>query len=396
MSEQINSSLDEAIRIFEAAEANLSKLERLWERMYELTPGGIVFGDNIQYEELYRSYINILTHLPKINGWKPQTEPRNLNSIAQSRLDALEIDEISAKISVEEWIQEPGHELREYRFRFNHKRKQLIRDSVSTIFNEINVILSGIQSIYREDCSYLVQTDEWIQLHTKVKEVDTLLGSSVVRPQSWSDLLRTISFNSVGDLRKIIHDWPMLKDSLMQSLFDENDPIPINIEDLSDIIAQKPKGTVITKLNWNKLNPDNFERLIYSLISFEEGYENAEWLMHTNAPDRGRDLSVMRVFKDGLSGVTRRRVLIQCKHYLTKSVNPADIALLKDQIKLWEPPRIDDVVIATSGRFTADAVALIERHNQSDSALKIEMWPESHLENLLARRPALIAEFQLR
>lgn len=97
-----------------------------------------------------------------------------------------------------------------------------------------------------------------------------------------------------------------------------------------------------------------------------------------------------------MSGVLRRRVLIQCKHYLTKSITPTDVALLKEQIKLWEPPRIDVVVIATSGRFTADAVASIERHNQSDSALAIEMWPESHLESLLAKRPAIIAEFQLR
>jgi hypothetical protein len=53
-------------------------------------------------------------------------------------------------------------------------------------------------------------------------------------------------------------------------------------------------------------------------------------------------------------------------------------------------------IIATSGRFTSDAVAIIEKHNLSDSALRIEMWPESHLERLLASRPAIIAEFSLR
>ena len=63
---------------------------------------------------------------------------------------------------------------------------------------------------------------------------------------------------------------------------------------------------------------------------------------------------------------------------------------------LWEPPRVDVLVIATSGRFTTDAVAGIERHRQSDHALRIEMWAESPLEMLLAARPALIAEFGLR
>ncbi len=116
----------------------------------------------------------------------------------------------------------------------------------------------------------------------------------------------------------------------------------------------------------------------------------------TNAPDRGRDLSVYRVHVDGLGGTIRQRVIIQCKNWLAKSVGAPEIAILREQTKMWEPPRVDVYVIATSGRFTSDAVALIEKHNNSNSALRIEMWPESHLERLLASRPAIISEFSLR
>lgn len=118
--------------------------------------------------------------------------------------------------------------------------------------------------------------------------------------------------------------------------------------------------------------------------------------MQTQAPDRGRDLSVTRVFEDALAGTYRNRVIIQCKHWQSRSVAPKDIATLKEQIPLWEPPRVDTCIIATSGRFTADAVAAIEKHNLSNNALRIEMFPESHLERLLASRPTLIAEFNLR
>ena len=118
--------------------------------------------------------------------------------------------------------------------------------------------------------------------------------------------------------------------------------------------------------------------------------------MKTNAPDRGRDLSVYRVHIDTLGGTIRQRVIIQCKHWLSKSVGSSEIAVLREQMKLWEPPRVDVHVIATSGRFTSDSVALIEKQNHSDSALRIEMWAESHLERLLASRPAIIAEFSLR
>ena len=107
-------------------------------------------------------------------------------------------------------------------------------------------------------------------------------------------------------------------------------------------------------------------------------------------------MSVNRVHHDSLTGTIRQRIIIQCKHWMTKSVSIDEIASLKEQVKLWEPPLVDNVIIATSGRFTTDAVDRIEKHNQSGQSPRIEMWPESHLEMLLARKPALIAEFHLR
>jgi hypothetical protein len=63
---------------------------------------------------------------------------------------------------------------------------------------------------------------------------------------------------------------------------------------------------------------------------------------------------------------------------------------------LWEPPQVDFLTVATSGRFTTDAIQFVEKCNQSDSRLEIELWPGSHLELLLGERPELIAEFNLR
>jgi len=58
---------------------------------------------------------------------------------------------------------------------------------------------------------------------------------------------------------------------------------------------------------------------------------------------------------------------------------------------LWEPPPVHGLVIATSGRFTTDAVDWIERHNNRDARPRIEMWAHTHLELLLARRPDIAA-----
>lgn len=113
-------------------------------------------------------------------------------------------------------------------------------------------------------------------------------------------------------------------------------------------------------------------------------------------PTGGRDLSASRVSRDPLSDVTRSRVIVQPKHWLEKSVNLPAVSSVKDQMTLWQSPRVDILIIATTGRFTTDAIAFIEEHNASDRAMRIEMWPESHLERLLAERPGLVAEFRLR
>jgi len=208
---------------------------------------------------------------------------------------------------------------------------------------------------------------------------------------------RHLRFAQAGDLYDIVRfDWPDVKSGLLKSLYGEDEPIPVDIADLGELVATKPKGSVATKLRWASLSEEDFERLIFQLISSEPGYVNAQWLTKTNAADRGRDLSVTRVHVDSLTGTVNSRVLIQCKHWLSKSIGPEDVSSLLSKLSTWEPPRIDVAIIASSGRFTSDAVSVVEKHNHSDRALRIEMWPESHLENLLAKRPALIGQFKLR
>jgi hypothetical protein len=65
-------------------------------------------------------------------------------------------------------------------------------------------------------------------------------------------------------------------------------------------------------------------------------------------------------------------------------------------ISFWEPPAIQSLIIATCGWFTVDAVTWIKKHNYDGKRPLIEMWPESHLELLLASRPHLVAKLNLR
>lgn len=117
--------------------------------------------------------------------------------------------------------------------------------------------------------------------------------------------------------------------------------------------------------------------------------------MKTRAPDRGRDLSAERMIRDDGGTIRVERVIIQAKHWTSKSIGPADITTALAALSLWEPPTIRALVVATSGRFTTDAVAVAEKHNADGKLPFIELWANSRLETLLSQRPDLIASYGL-
>jgi hypothetical protein len=390
-------TLDAGLRKFEATEANLEKLDKLWDQILSHIPGGPAFGSPPEYDHLCLAFRGILPALPAIDGFRVEDRLHDYDAVGQMRLDALEVGEIEAQISVEHAVEEQGKLLREYRFKLNSKRRELVRDRMVALIDEVDELLRGLGlGAKGKEINEYVSESGWPSLKEAITEIDTLLGSET-RPPRWGLLQRHLHFGMFGDLLDIQKfDWPAIKQGLQSALYGQHDPVPVDVTDLSDIVAARPTGPVTTKLNWAVLSDEDFERLMFVLISATPGYENPEWLQQTHAPDRGRDLSVMKVDSDLLAGVRRHRIIIQCKHWLSRSVSASDVSNTRSQMELWQPPRVDGLVIATTGRFTADAVSLAELHNQADRALHISMWPDSHLERLLAARPHLIAQFRLR
>jgi hypothetical protein len=191
-------------------------------------------------------------------------------------------------------------------------------------------------------------------------------------------------------------DWPSVRSDIEAAAFADTDPLPVPSIDLGHAAGGQLTGTATLALAWEKLDDNGFERLLFDLLRSIPEHQNVEWLMQTRAPDRGRDLSLERVLRDSTGGVRTERVIVQAKHWLKHSVGPGDVADTLASISLWQPPLIHVLVIATSGRFSADAVAYIEKHNAGGVAPLIEPWPDSRLETLLAQRPYLAAEHGLR
>ena len=190
-------------------------------------------------------------------------------------------------------------------------------------------------------------------------------------------------------------DWPSVKADIESGASAETDPLPVPAIDLGQAAADNPTGSVTTSLAWDHLDDDGFERLLYDLLRDVPEHENVQWMTKTRATDRGRDLSLDRMLKDGSGGVRSERVVVQAKHWLSKSVGPDDVQNTLARVQIFRP-KFRALLVITSGRFSIDAVAYAEQHNEIGMAPFIDLWPDSKLETLLALRPGMVAAYNLR
>jgi hypothetical protein len=378
------SDLEAVLSTFDKVEANLARLEEIRSK---LDHSG---GD--EYEVLRRSWHNLLPGLPAIDGFTVTAEPLGEDEITSLRVDAAELGEPHAFLDVERAIGAAADQLATYRSRFRRGRNRVTRDRALAVVAELDAMV-GPGGRFTADLS----TVDWDELDHAFRELRRLVMSSGSRRTRWRDFSRHLSFAQSGDLYDIINmDWPSVRADAEDELYDDDEPVLVDVDDLGQLVKARPTGPVSTRLPWEKLDADQFEGLIFELIRTAEGYENTNWLMQTNAPDKGRDVESYRVVEDSLIGTSRDRVIVQCKHWSSRSVSLQDLVTCVETVKLWEPPPVDIIVFATSGRFTQQAVEWVEKRRQERTRPAVEMWPESHIETLLARRPAVTTKFGLK
>lgn len=394
--DESRSDLAETLDQFDRVGANLAKLEKVWDAWRASTPESVVFGlDTPEVENLVRDFARILAELPAIDGFRVDAEPWSQDAIAQARLDAMELGEVEITLGVERDVEEPGRQIAEYRYRLDKSRRVLVRENIMDVTSRVDQLLR--HAVVSGGMGSWEGPDRWQELSELVSELDRLAGSMVPGVARWSDLRRHLRFAQPNDLGDIVTlDWPSVKEEVTHGLYDDREPVPVNVDDIGELARARPTGPVTTQLQWGILSDEDFERFLFELVRTAPGYENANWLMRTNAPDRGRDIEVYRAVADPLAGTRRYRVIVQCKHWPDSSVGRDDLIKCVESVRLWEPPRIDVLVIATTGRFSQDAVALAEKRNHDRDVPSVELWPDSHLETVLARRPSLAASFGLR
>lgn len=337
----------------------------------------------------------MLSGLPPIDGWTVTEQLPDIDEAGQSFIDYIEIGEPAFELMNQ--LEEPGNQLDEYQFRLAKARRRAIHERLNDLTSTISETLPRIVEGAARDSPDRLDDPKTTTIESSISEIERLLGDTTERGGRWGDLHRHMHFGQGHDWHDVTEmDWPSVRADIEAASLAESDPLPVPGVDLGFAASARPVGGASIGLTWSALDDDGFERLLFDLLRAFPRYQNVEWLMKTRAPDRGRDLSAERVIQDD-GGTTRtERVIVQAKHWTSKSVGPADITNTLGALSLWEPPPIRALVIATSGRFTSDAVAVAEKHNADGKLPFIELWPDSRLETLLSQRPDLIASSGIR
>lgn len=387
-------NLDEVLQVMDRAAANLARLEAVWERAQPMIPSGPTRGSSSEYDDLRRAWGELLTGLPPIDGWTVTEELPDADDAGQAFIDYADIGE--PPFALMNQLEEPGKQLDEYRFRLARARRRAVRERLEHLTSTINEALPHIVEAVPRDSLDRLDHPETETVEASLSEIERLLADTTERSGRWGDLHRHMHFGQGHDWHDIVEmDWPSVRADIEAAGLSESDPLPVPAVDLGAAASNRPSGAASIGLEWSALDDDGFERLLFDILRAFPSYHNVEWLMKTRAPDRGRDLSAERMIRDDGGTIRVERVIIQAKHWTSKSIGPADITTALAALSLWEPPTIRALVVATSGRFTTDAVAVAEKHNADGKLPFIELWANSRLETLLSQRPDLIASYGL-
>ncbi|MFF0554798.1 restriction endonuclease [Streptomyces sp. NPDC004266] len=387
--------LEELLAAMDRTTANLKKLEGVWERAQPLIPTGPQLGSNIEYDGLRAAWADLLPGLPLIDGWTISDPLPDIQEVGQAYLECFEAGVPTT--AVDDATDKPAVDLAAYRYRLDRARRRAARGRLEQLVATVDAALPIAVEGTKRDSLEQLTNDSTDRIDTAIREIARLLGEDAESIDRWWDLIRHMRFSQGHDWHDIAEfDWPAVRTGIQAQALGDSDPLPVPDIDLGQAASGDLTGAATLALPWDRLRDDGFERLLYDLLRAIPEHQNVEWLTQTRAPDRGRDLSLDRVLKDGSGGVRTERVIVQAKHWLSRSVNATAVMESVTAGKLWGPTLVRGLIIATSGRFTTDAVAWAEQHNSEGKAPHIDLWPNSRLKTLLAQRPHIAAAHGLK
>ncbi|MCV7254644.1 restriction endonuclease [Mycobacterium hackensackense] len=392
--------LSAALAAYDAVALNLDKLDRVWTRMEELVPVGPFLeagSDNdIAYTQLGEHWTEIANSLPAIHGWKLVVQIIDYAAIGQARLDYLDNDDPDGLRAFEVTVAAPRTEAHRYRHKLAAARRRLVRTRCEELVRTVDTLLVSVPVDLDQELPEAQAAPILMAIEQAVHELERLLGESLKGGPRQVDLHRHLHFAQPHDLHDIaVLDWPVFRPHLEQVLYDDDDPVFVDVEDLAQL-TNVGSSRVSATIHWDRIDADGFERLLARFLEQSGTYVRIRRLMNVNAADAGRDIEAYRRIVDGLVSERHERVIVQAKHRPAQGVSATEISdLVHGKLPLWEGEPIRCLIVATTGTFTQEAVRWVDDHNRAARRPDIELWSSNEIDALLRKWPAVVAEFGL-
>jgi hypothetical protein len=239
-----------------------------------MLPSGPQGGSTNEYDDLVRTWNDLLKGLPPIDGWTITDPIPGMDDIGMMYVGYLEIGE--PPVGVFDAKERPEKDLAEYHYRLNRARRRVIRNRLQELTAKVDNLLPQILvDVARDDVARL-EDFRAAEIADSIIEIERLMGDTATRQARWSDLHRHLHFGQGHDWHDIYEmDWPSVKQDIEAAGFSEADPLPVPKGiDLGRLAASEPEGGASTALNWALLDPKRFEDLMYDLIRALPGYQN--------------------------------------------------------------------------------------------------------------------------
>lgn len=147
---------------------------------------------------------------------------------------------------------------------------------------------------------------------------------------------------------------------------------------------------ISTSFDWSLLSPDQFEELCYDVLKKDKslGFSTVEWFKGTTG-QRGRDIEAKKIIST-ISGKSREeRWIIQCKHYLSRSIGVRDFM---DTIAWADSHNPEAILMIASSFLSSDAKDYI-KGLYKQKRYKIEYIEIDELERIIKNDIELINKY---
>ena len=149
------------------------------------------------------------------------------------------------------------------------------------------------------------------------------------------------------------------------------------------------KIRITDQLDWVIIDPDEFENLCIDLLKKSKRFENVRKI-GGGTGELCRDISAVEKYVT-LTGIERRKWIVQCKHYSSRKVNKNDMPNIMNVLSAHDS---DGIFIITSNEISPGIKQTLQSFNgDKKHPYKATWWEKSDLVNHLEKHKDIIKKY---